>query len=671
MSETAEHGDTVVVTVTPSEGYHVATFTVDGVEVEIVDNKYTFTITDNTRIVVEFERITYTVSVNSPENGSVIVSENTKYGDEVVVTVTPAEGYQVATFTVDGEPAELVDGKYTFRIESNVNVAVEFEKQTYSITTKVSNATIEVVSSAKYLEEVTFTVDPVEGYEITSVKVNGEVVTDYKFTITGATEIIVETAKIVYTITKNSPENGTISVSETAEHGDTVVVTVAPNTGYKVATFTVDGVEKQLENNAYSFVIEKNTAVSVEFEKIEYTVTANNPANGTISVSENTKYGDTVVVTVTPAEGYQVATFTVDGADKKADLAEGKYTFVIDKNVNVAVEFEKQTYAITTQVSNATIKVVSKAQYQSEVTFEVTADYGYKIVSVKVNGQVVDEYKFVITGVTEIIVETAKIVYTITKNSPENGTISVSETAEHGDTVVVTVAPAEGYQVATFTVGEDNKKPELVASEGKYTYNFTITDNTRIVVEFERITYTVSTNTPENGSIRVSENTKYGDSVVVTVTPAEGYKVAVFTVDGVEVELVDGKYTFTITADTTIAVEFEQSGYTVTINGGASLTNGTVDVVYGEKGAIITLTGNENYSPLTFDVDGIDNWSSLVDAGDGKYTYTIEELQTNIAIECSFAYTIYQNGATAGAEVSYPVSISARTFVLIKTDNGY
>ena len=46
-----------------------------------------------------------------------------------------------------------------------------------------------------------------------------------------------------------------------------------------------------------------------------------------------------VTVTVTPAAGKQVATFTVNDVDKKSELTDNKYTFTITKDTSIAVTY--------------------------------------------------------------------------------------------------------------------------------------------------------------------------------------------------------------------------------------------------------------------------------------------------------------------------------------------
>ncbi len=49
--------------------------------------------------------------------------------------------------------------------------------------------------------------------------------------------------------------------------------------------------------------------------------------------------GTEIVITITPAEGKEVDTFTVGGTDKKSSISEGKYTFTVTDDVTVAVTY--------------------------------------------------------------------------------------------------------------------------------------------------------------------------------------------------------------------------------------------------------------------------------------------------------------------------------------------
>ncbi len=104
---------------------------------------------------------------------------------------------------------------------------------------------------------------------------------------------------------------------------------------------------------------------------------------------------------------------------------------------------------------------------------------------------------------------------TITNGTTDtNGTVTLSKTtAKTGDSVKVTVAPNEGYQIKDVTV---NGEGVLFAMTGN-TYTFTVTENTTVIAQFEKIA-TSSINAPISGKkLGVEGNTlKVGDTVTLT-----------------------------------------------------------------------------------------------------------------------------------------------------------
>ncbi len=159
--------------------------------------------------------------------------------------------------------------------------------------------------------------------------------------------------------------------------GEQVKVQATPENEYKFVNWT-DGEEKEAsKENPYEFTMPaKDVNLKANFEKNKYTLTltgeniTSNPEAGLID--ENTE----VTVTVAPAEGQQVATFTVNGVDKKAELAENKYTFTITADTTVAV-----TYAAIPAI---------------EATFESTNNIGIAPVTAgDAAGKIYAEYKLV------------------------------------------------------------------------------------------------------------------------------------------------------------------------------------------------------------------------------------------------------------------------------------
>jgi uncharacterized protein (DUF2141 family) len=164
-------------------------------------------------------------------------------------------------------------------------------------------------------------------------------------------------ADVTATITWNSATNVTA-----VKKGDAALTA---NTDYTVAGNTLTIKKEYLAALAVGDV-----ALTIEFDKgdaaalnisvsdttpVTYTLTlsgdglTSDPGAG--AITENTS----VTITVTPTAGKQVATFTVNGIDKKAELVNSKYTFTIIEDTTVAVTYEDippVKYAIT--VANVT-----------------------------------------------------------------------------------------------------------------------------------------------------------------------------------------------------------------------------------------------------------------------------------------------------------------------------
>ena len=89
-------------------------------------------------------------------------------------------------------------------------------------------------------------------------------------------EIATAQYKRTYSVTKNTPSNGTITLSKSSDilAGQTFKVTLAPSSGYRVATFTVGGVDKKSSlnsSNEYTHTCTGATssiAVNATFEAI-------------------------------------------------------------------------------------------------------------------------------------------------------------------------------------------------------------------------------------------------------------------------------------------------------------------------------------------------------------------------------------------------------------------
>jgi hypothetical protein len=140
-----QEGNDVTFTATPTTGYQVKEWRVNGTAVG-TGNTYTHTdLDDNIIVTVEFELIpepitTFTVSFNSPNGGTVVVTVNGnpitsgtlsfQEGTQIVVTLTPNDNWWIKSLKINGTSVEWnEDGIYSFSLTVNTEILIEFDTE--------------------------------------------------------------------------------------------------------------------------------------------------------------------------------------------------------------------------------------------------------------------------------------------------------------------------------------------------------------------------------------------------------------------------------------------------------------------------------------------------------------------------------------------------------------
>ena len=191
-----------------------------------------------------------------------------------------------------------------------------------------------------------------------------------------------EPGAVKYSINVVQPANGSVAASATsATAGTTIELAATPSEGYTLDYFTLDGARI----NGNTFIMPaRNVEVSAVFTANAYSITVVQPTNGTVSASATfATAGTTIELTATPAEGYTLDYFTLDGARINGD------TFIMPaRNVEVSAVFTANAYSITVvQPTGGTVSASKLSAFFGEAV-ELTAvpDEGYELSHYVVNG---------------------------------------------------------------------------------------------------------------------------------------------------------------------------------------------------------------------------------------------------------------------------------------------
>ncbi|WP_418800693.1 InlB B-repeat-containing protein, partial [Porphyromonas sp.] len=492
---------------------------------------------------------------------------------------------------------------------------------------------------------VTFVVTPKEGYEMASWKVDGqtkplESADPNQLTLTVTADFKVEPVlkakaapqPTTYTVTLTQPDatQGTMTAHYTnddtkavtdgmsVEKDTQVTFVVVPAEGYEMASWMVDGQPKALESadpNQLTLTVTDNLKVEpvLKAKVVKYTVTMTQPAatQGTMtahytndatkavtdgmSVEKDTQ----VTFVVVPAEGYEMASWKVDGQSKALESADpNQLTLTVTDNLKVEpvlketvplvkhtvtlgeLPDEKGSFYALYGSEGTIVRNGQKLPEGTEVSFHVDAAEGYELDYWMVDDVKSDDTSnpLVITlskdiKVVPVMKEKAAPQPTdakITMIQPEHGKMTASyyddeeyETFDVidggrvnlGVNVTFVVTPNEGYEMDYWMV--DDERQELDTETPNKTI-ITVTGDLKVepVLKVKAAPqptkYTVTMIQPKEGqgTMTAYYYNKTGDKTALTtgnsvaegtyvtfeVTPAEGYEMDHWMIDDQRVE---------------------------------------------------------------------------------------------------------------------------------------
>ena len=287
-------------------------------------------------------------------------------GTDVVLTATPAEGYKIKGWTVNGTPQPTLADSMTVTMDKDISVYVAFEPmEEYTLTTKVSPEGAGEITAVP--NKLTFREDDEDKtVQLTQQENDGwtfsrwEVVTDAAITAplieTGALLVTVNANKTAtayynrnyYPLTLTIQGEGTVGVNPAAEgmyeHGTIVALTPVAATGWRFAGYAgTNGGD--VKSDAITMNGAKN--VTAVFEPIQVQLvlewTTGGSASANPAASEGMyDYGTIVTVSAEAATGYSFKEWAGANAE---ELDNNK--IVMNGNKVLRAVFEKKAVPVT------------------------------------------------------------------------------------------------------------------------------------------------------------------------------------------------------------------------------------------------------------------------------------------------------------------------------------
>ena len=696
-------GERVAFRVVEWTGYHLAELTVtcdDGevtVPVTLKDGIYYFDMpADHVVITAIFAENTYTVfkDAASEAHGTVELNglrENripADYKQEVAVTVTPDDGYQVTRIyyvLANGDVLDFDAAAYenadvmtdahdtahaiTFHMPaSDVTVYAEYAPILYTISDDCAEASVEYTTPHTVGEKVVFTTKANYGYIITEVYVldeNRERVNLHTDTVNALyggryyfdmpaspVTIYVETMKdefnVVYLANGKLVDYEDVDYLATANVAARVPMVSDAPVGYHFVGWTSADVQTPVTaaapsvSNADFVIVKERTYIVAAYAKDEIDVHFLATANGTVTEKftgadnaaeyrlDTTVFGDVVQFTAVPDTGYEidaVRVFTATGDGHDLDV---KYT-----------------------VSDTAYTFLIPATYKPDVHTVQAAD--------------------VIVAVTF-----RKACYTLTKAADcetdgmisVNGSVATETSFEYRflDPVTITATPKDGYYVASIAAqsADGSEKFEITGTKpavdtirgDALTLSFLMPAcDLTYTVDYEKCDFSITTVfDAERGTVTTdpANIAQLDDIVTVTIEPKTGYRLASLTATYasgekslVLTEIAENCYTFTMpAAAVTVTALFEEVNYTVTLTVDGEATtalNGfdTVNIGVDYLDTVtVSVTPAVGWELTAITVDGGKiTVNEEIKRSGGDYTFTMPE--HDVAVEVKLTKTGY------------------------------
>ena len=314
------------ISATPNFGYHFVRWS-DG----NTDNPRSLGLTQDTILTAEFAPNKYTITTVSSDTqrGTTQGDTTVNYLEYITISATASYGYHFVQWN-DGNQVN----PRQVQVTKDMTYTATFDKNIYNIFLQSNNGTIESVTHAAYLDNVTMMANADYGYHFAQWS-DGVTDNPRTFVITQDTTFTAEFAPNKYTITtvSSDTQRGTTQGDTTVNYLEYITISAAASYGYHFVQWN-DGNSV----NPRQVQVTKDMTYSAYFDKNTYAISLScNEGQGRVEGVTSAEYLDRVTILATANYGYHFAQWS-DG------VTDNPRTFVITQDTTFIAEFV-QTYS--------------------------------------------------------------------------------------------------------------------------------------------------------------------------------------------------------------------------------------------------------------------------------------------------------------------------------------
>ena len=662
-----------------ADGYKLTALTANGKDI-LATKK--FLVTEATEVKATFMPLTCSVSlIFNQEEGTITVPGVSNLDEvapdtELTIEVTPAAGYELTSLTANGR--DILATKKVV-VTENMTIKATFAKKHLKVSTeKVGEGLFEVtgaddLNSVLYGTELTVSVTPATGYELTSLMANDTDISATKKVIVKENLTIKATfTKKVFAVTLSKEGEGTLATTgaedlKAVPYGTEVTIVATPATGYELRSIEANGTDITATKKV---VVREAVAVKATFVKKTFAVELTKTGEGTLAASgaedlSAVPYGTKLTITATPAEGYELAALVANNVD----ISDSK-SIEVTEPMTITATFAKKSFAVTfDKVGEGTVTAtgaddLNAVAYGTELTIVATPAAGYELQSLVADGvDITATKKIVVKDNLTVKATFAKKNFAVSLTKEGEGTITATgatslNAVAYGTELTIVATPAEGYELTALTANGT----DILASK-----KVIVKEAVEVKATFSKKSFAVSLTKEGEGTITATGATSldavaYGTELTIVATPAEGYELTALTANGTDIlaskkvivkEAVEVKATF---SKKSFAVSLTKEGEgAITATGATSLNA----VAYGTELTIVA-TPATGYELVSITAGGTDITASKKVVVTGNLTVKATFAKKNFAVSLTKEGegTITATGASNLNSVAYGTELT-------------
>ncbi len=649
----------------------------------------TYTSSDNsgniataTRTVNVVLEATYDITATAGAHGFISPSGTTSVasGGNQIYTITPNDGFKIATLTVDGTSLATASS-YTFsNVTTTHTISATFSDSSAPVITLNGANPMSVTLGGTYTEPGATAVDNLDATATVTISgtVNTNALGAYTITYTstdtaGNTATSTRTVNVVYantySIVATQVVHGTISPSGTTQvpSGTNQTYTITPDTGFGINSVIVDG-QSLTPISSYTFtnVIATHT-ITATYKDITAPVITLNGANP-MSVTLGGTYTEPGATAVDNLD--VTATVTISGTVNTSAL--GAYTITYTstdtagntrnatRTVNVVLDSTYNITATAGEHGSITPSGITAVTAGSNQMYAIVPDDNYSVDVLTIDGvnlAPVTSYTFMNVKATHTI----NVTFTMLDKTPPVITLN----GDNPMNLVIGTTYTEPGATATDAI--DGSRTVLISGTvntgavGSYNVTYTASDlsgNFATAIRTVHInlasTYNITASAGEHGSINPSGVTAVvsAGSQTYTITPDSGYSVDTLIVDGTNLASALTHTFSNVTTTHTISVTFTASPDTVP--------------------PVITILGDNPYNVILGN-NFTDSGATALDDRDGDLTTSIQAsgtVNTNAIKNYTITYTVSDKAKNTSKATRSVVVKYADTYDIVSSVSG-